>query len=148
MPEKNYSVHFVFDASPGEVFDAVTNVRGWWSENLQGSSRDLHDEFIYRYKDMHVSRQRLVEVVPGKRVVWLVTEATLTFVKDQHEWVNTRVVFDISREGDKTRLVFTHEGLTPSCECYDACFGGWNHYTASLEKLIRTKQGNPDRKPA
>jgi hypothetical protein len=73
---------------------------------------------------------------------WLVTEANLSFAENPAEWVDTRVVFDIAKEGSKTRLRFTHVGLAPECDCYDACHEGWTFYVQrSLRSLILTGKG-------
>ena len=34
METKGYSTSFTVDQSPEEVFNAINNVRGWWSEGL------------------------------------------------------------------------------------------------------------------
>ncbi|HLX22534.1 MAG TPA: SRPBCC domain-containing protein [Usitatibacter sp.] len=145
MKNGSFSTSFAVTQSPEEVFGAVTNVRGWWSKSLKGKSANLGDEFTFRYQDIHESRQRLVEVVPDKRVVWLVLDASLNFVKDKHEWKGTKVVFDIAKKGRKTELTFTHEGLVPSFECFEACSGGWDYYIdTSLKNLITTGKGQPE----
>jgi len=69
----------------------------------------------------------LLEVIPDKKVVWLVTDSKLNWIeKDKYEWTNTRMVFEITTKGDKTVLHFTHEGLVPEKECYVMCEQGWN----------------------
>ena len=140
--EQNLTMSFVVDQWPEEVFDAVTNVRDWWTGEIKGKSAKVGDEFTFRYEDIHTSRQRVVEAVPGKRIVWLVTEANLTFADNPAEWVGTRIVFDIAKKGMKTELRFTHEGLVPSCDCYGACNEGWTFYIeGSLRKLITAGKG-------
>src|ERR1022692_1654927 len=54
------------------------------------------------------STQQVTEFVPGKKVVWHVTDAELTFVKDKTEWIGTDIVFEIARKDGKTELRFTH----------------------------------------
>ena len=50
-----------------------------------------------------------------------------TLEKDKHEWTNTKLIFELAAEGDKTVLRFTHEGLVPGKECYKTCaHKGWN----------------------
>lgn len=132
--------------SPKEVFDAVTDVRGWWSAHLVGNSAKKNDVFEFRYEDMHYSKQKLIEVIPNKKVVWQVMDSTLTFLKkDQNEWNGTKISFEISQNGKKTELRFTHHGLLPEIECFKACSDGWSHYIKnSLLKLINTGKGKPD----
>lgn len=141
---QSFATSFLVDQSPGEVFDAVNDVRGWWSTSLVGKSAKLGDVFTFRYEDIHESRQELVEVVPGKRVVWLILDASLNFTEDKDEWKGTRVIFDISKKGGKTELRFTHEGLVPAFQCFDACSEGWGFFIdVSLKKLIATGKGEP-----
>lgn len=145
MNKSDFKVTLSVDKAPSEVFKAINNVRGWWSSSLEGSSEKLDDEFTYRYKDLHYSKQRLIEVVPNKKVSWLVTDSTLTFVKKKNEWDGTIVSFEIAENKGKTEVVFTHHGLSSSVECFEACSGGWNHYLRqSLVPLINLGQGNPD----
>ena len=148
MKQQDYTTSIIVDQPPVEVFRAISNVRGWWSEGVEGDTENLHDEFVYRHKDMHYSKQRLVEVVPGKKLVWLVTDSKLSFIKgNQSEWTGTKVSFDIVPKGNKTEILFTHNGLVPDIECFTACSRGWNYYLYnSLAKLITTGKGEPDQK--
>jgi hypothetical protein len=147
MKASNFSIALTVDQTSTEVFEAVNNVRSWWTENLKGSAQKINDEFEVRFGDVHFSRQKLVEVIPGKRVVWLVTDSKLSFVKAQDEWTNTRIVFDITETNGKTQLAFTHEGLVSEVECYDACSDAWSGYIKkSLYKLITTGSGRPEPK--
>ncbi|HEX8032723.1 MAG TPA: SRPBCC domain-containing protein [Ktedonobacterales bacterium] len=142
----NFTTTLVVDQTPREVFNAVTNVRGWWSKDVEGSADKLNDEFIFQVKDVHYCKIRLVEVIPNKKVVWLVTDSYLNFVKDKGEWTGTKVRFEISQQENKTQLLFTHEGLVPEVECYDACSPAWTSYVQdSLLSLITTGKGHPNK---
>ncbi len=142
MEGKDFTTTILVDQSPEEVFNAINNVRGWWQGAIKGSTDNLNDEFTYRMNDIHFSKQKLVEVIPGKRVVWLVTESKINFVADKEEWVNTKIVFDITREDAKTKLTFTHHGLVPAIECYGGCSGAWGQLIEkSLLSLITTGKG-------
>src|ERR1700674_4340681 len=111
MKDQNYTTTFSVDQAPNVVFDAVTNVRGWWSEEIEGSTDELNGEFTYHHKDMHRCKMRLTEVVPGKKVVWLCLDNYFNFTEDKTEWKGTKVIFDIAKKGDRTELRFTHQGL-------------------------------------
>ncbi len=124
MSEQNFTVAFSVDHTPEEVFDAINNVRGWWSGEIIGDTDKLGAEFTYRVPDAHRSKQKITEFVPGKRVVWHVLDADLRFVQDRDEWKGTDIVFEIAKKGDKTELRFTHRGLATAYECYKECSKG------------------------
>lgn len=147
MNNKDYTATLLVDQSPKEAFDAINNVSGWWTENLDGSSKKLNDEFTVRFDDVHMSTQKLVEVIPDKKVVWLVVDSQLNFVKDRHEWTNTRISFEIAEKDGKTDIHFTHIGLTPGVECYRGCTNAWDGYIkGNLFRLLTEGKGNPELK--
>ncbi len=147
MRTKDYTSSFTVNQSPEEVFDAINNVRGWWSEEIEGDTDRLGAEFRFHHKDLHRSMQKIPKLVPGKKVVWHVVDGQIDFVKDKTEWDGTDIVFDITRKGDKTELRFTHVGLVPTIECYGGCSGAWDFYVnESLQSLIATGKGDPARK--
>ena len=127
MKNEGYTVTIAISNTPAEVFNCIGNVSKWWSKDFEGSSAKLNDEFVIFHPGAHYSKQKLVEVIPNNRVVWLVTESKLDWLeKNKSEWTNTKMVFKITTEGDKTVLHFTHEGLVPELECYYRCGQGWN----------------------
>lgn len=138
----NFTTIILVDQTPQEVFKAVNNVGAWWQGEVKGPSSTLNDEFEYRMKDIHYSKQRLVEVVPDQKVEWLVTESNLTFTKKTDEWTGTKITFEISKADDQTQLQFTHVGLTPEFECYGGCSNAWSKLiNESLFSLITTGTG-------
>jgi len=147
MTLQDYSTTILVDQTAAEVFNAVNNVRGWWSEEVEGGTEKLNDVFLYHYKDVHIARMKLVEVIPNKKVVWQVLDNHFSFTKDKSEWVNTKIIFDITEKDGKTQLRFTHEGLVPEYECYQVCFDAWTSYIqGSLKNLITTGKGKPNGK--
>lgn len=133
MKTSDFTLTLTTEQTPREVFKAIINVRDWWSgyysEKIEGGMEKLNDEFSFRAGgDVHYSKQKLVEVLPDKKVVWLVTESELSFLEKKNEWTGTKVIFEISKKNGKTQLVFTHEGLTPEIECYDTCAPTWSLY--------------------
>ncbi len=147
MKKEDFQIHITVDATPHEVFKNINRVSKWWTEDLEGSSHNLNDEFTVRFGDVHFSRQKLVEVIPDKKVVWLVTDSRLNFINDKDEWTNTKIVFELSTLDNKTQMLFTHVGLVPGVECYDACSTAWPQYIGeSLMNLITSGKGQPSAK--
>lgn len=145
MKNQNYSTSFTVDQSPEEVFRAINNVRGWWSGQIQGDTDKLGAEFTYRYKDVHRSKQKITEFIPGKKVAWHILDGHLSFVKDKSEWNDTEIVFDISQREGKTEVRFTHVGLVPQYECYGSCSNAWGTLiNGNLRKLITTGKAQPN----
>jgi len=147
MEKQDYNASITVDATAQEAFKCINNVTKWWTENLEGRSQELNDEFTVRFGDVHYSRQQLVEVIPDEKVVWLVTDSNLNWIKDKHEWTNTKISFEIAEKDGKTQVHFTHLGLIPEVECFDACSDAWNQYIQqSLLSLITTGKGQPSLK--
>jgi hypothetical protein len=139
MKKQDFTTTIVVDQTPNEIFNAINNPKAWWSGEITGNTDKLNDEFTYRYKEFHISKQRIIEMIPDEKVVWLVTESQLNFVEDKREWNGTKISFEISPQGDKTQLRFTHLGLIPEVECFDSCSNAWSELIQQgLFSLITT----------
>ena len=144
MKNTDYTIVLNVSATPEKAFQSINNVTEWWTENLIGNSKKLKDEFTVTFGDIHVSTQRLIEFIPNKKVVWLVSDSKLNFTKNPNEWDGTKVQFEIGHENGKTQVIFTHIGLAPNIECYDACSNAWAEYIQqSLFQLIEKGKGKP-----
>lgn len=147
MENKDFTANFLVNQNQTTAFNAIKNFRAWWSEEIDGNTDQLNEEFFYHYKDIHLCKIKLIEEVPDKRLVYQVLENEFNFIDDKTEWVNTKLIFDISKEGNQTKVTFTHEGLVPEYECYEVCNDAWTGYiTNSLFKLITTGKGEPNPK--
>ncbi len=145
MDNQDFTSTILVDQSPKEVFNAINNVRGWWSEEIEGSTDKLNDEFTYHFLDVHRCKMRIIESIPAKKVEWLVLDNYFSFTKDKSEWIGTKIIFEINKQDHKTQLRFTHQGLVPEYECYDACVNGWTQYIQhSLLSLITIGKGQPN----
>jgi hypothetical protein len=144
MEKSNYHISLIVNARAADVFRQINNVAAWWTDDLKGHTQKLHDEFTVQFGDVHVSTQKIVEFIPGKRVTWLVTHSKLNFIKDKQEWNNTEIRFDLDEKDGKTQIDFTHIGLVPNVECYESCVGGWDYYLkGSLYQLLTKGVGTP-----
>ena len=143
----NYTTTIVVDNSPEEVFKAINNVRGWWSEEIEGNTDCLNSEWNYHYQEVHVCKMKIIELIQNQKIVWEVLENYFSFTKDKEEWKGNKIVFEITEKGSQTNLQFTQIGLTPENECYDICENAWNTYIQkSLHSLITTGVGEPNGK--
>ena len=139
MAAPDFATTIAVDQTPNEVFEAVINPGKWWSGEFEGDTKNLNSEFTYRYKEFHYSKQKVTELVPDQKVVWLVTESRLNFLEDKEEWTGTKIIFEITRKAGKTELKFTHAGLQPEVECYNDCSTAWTQLIRqSLYQLITT----------
>jgi Activator of Hsp90 ATPase homolog 1-like protein len=145
MKNQDYTESITVPVGAHEAFQAINSVSKWWTGDLKGNSQKMNDEFTVQFGEVHKSTQKLVEVIPDKKVVWLVTASNLNFIKDKQEWNGTMISFEITSLGKKkTQIIFTHHGLAPQVECYDACSNAWGQYIqGSLFKLITEGTGMP-----
>jgi hypothetical protein len=147
MNTSDFTTSITVGQSPAEIFDAVNNPRGWWSEEIEGPTDQLNAEFNYHYEDAHRCKMKITEFIPDQRVVWLVLENDFKFTKDKREWTGNKIIFDIRQTGDKTQLQFTQVGLVPEYECFEICEKAWTQYVQqSLRSLITTGKGQPNGK--
>ncbi len=145
MPGSNFTSSFTVSQSPLEAFEAITNVCGWWSGEVDGRTDAAGEEFTYRYGDVHYSKQRITELDPGVSVSWHVLDSYLDFVADHDEWTGTDIRFDISGGDGGTEVRFTHVGLVPEDQCFEGCSSAWSFYiNKSLQSLITTGSGQPN----
>jgi Activator of Hsp90 ATPase homolog 1-like protein len=145
MSTHDYTTSFTVEQAPAEAFAAITDVRGWWGEDIDGATDKLGDEFTYRYRDIHYSTQKITELVADQKIVWRVQDSYLSFAKDTSEWNATEIVFEVAAEQGKTVVRFTHKGLAPEIECFEVCSNAWSFYVnTSLRSLIATGKDQPN----
>lgn len=143
MEKKNYHKSIKVNASAEEAMTKISQVNKWWAKKVKGKTENPDDKFTVDFGDTFVDFQ-ITEVIPGKKVVWKVTNCNLHWIKNKKEWNNTEVVFELSGKKDQTHISFTHIGLVPGFESYENCEEGWNeHVGESLVKFINEGKGMP-----
>ena len=106
----NYSTTIEVTRPASDVFNHIANnVAEFWPEEFEGECSKLNDEFIFRTGDSHYSKNKVVEFVPGKKLVWLVTESLRK--TDGFDWTGTKMIFELIPKGDNTLLKFTYDGV-------------------------------------
>jgi regulatory protein YycH of two-component signal transduction system YycFG len=145
MTDRNYTTTFTVNEDPNAVFAAINNVRGWWSEDIEGYTTNAGDVWYYSAPDLHRCTLKVIDSVPGNKIAWRVLDNSFTFIEDKAEWIGTTMLFDIERIGTQTKVKFTHDGLVPDYECYDVCHDAWGTYiNGSLKDLITSGKGQPN----
>jgi len=139
---ENFSYRFESSKPPEIIFETLLDPKKWWygvfEETITGKSKNVNDVFTFLAGGgVHRTTQKMVELIPNKKIAWLVTASNLSFLEKPDEWLNTRFYFELSGSGNKTKITFTHEGLQPEIECYDACSSGWMQYLKRLEQKLR-----------
>jgi hypothetical protein len=104
-----HTVAIGLEKSPDEVFDHLIQLKKWWPEDFEGEDLKLNSAFVLRTGDSHYSKSKVIELVPGKKLVWLTMESIRT--TDHFDWTGTKMIFEVSLQGDHTLLKFTYDGV-------------------------------------
>jgi uncharacterized protein YndB with AHSA1/START domain len=142
METSDFKSNFSAKISAAEAIKKISNVPEWWGITFTGSAEKRNDKFMVRMGGDSFFNFTVTELVPGKRIVWLVTDCNMPWYSDKKEWAGTRLIFDLHEQNGSTELKFTHEGLTPDVECYKDCEPGWTHWIqTSLYSLFTAGKG-------
>ena len=144
MKQQDYHNSITVPLSANSAFENIINVAGWWTASFKGSAQKVNDTFSVNFGKTYVNF-KVIETVPGKKAVWLVTDCYLDWINNKTEWKNTKIVWEMSSKVNETKIDMTHLGLLPEVECYNDCNKGWNFYIEkSLFKLLTENKGLPD----
>lgn len=111
---KNFTYNFSTEKPQNEVFKFLLDATNWWvgfhEEIITGNSQEVGGEFsFFAGGGMHITKQKLVELILDKKIVWLVTESNLSFLNHTEEWKGTKLIFEIQKGLDgETKIKFTH----------------------------------------
>ena len=128
--------------NPADAIKKIGNIPDWWGVTFSGDSKKQGDQFIVKMGGDSFFNFTVEELIPGQRVVWLVTDCYMPWYSDKKEWANTKLIFDLTENDGLTTVNFIHEGLTPDVECYKDCNLGWTHWIQkSLFSYLTTGKG-------
>lgn len=148
MENKNYHRSILVNVTPEKAIAMISQVNQWWKNDFSGNAGQLDGRFKVPFGE-HNGEASFVdfvvsEFVPGKKITWTVTDCNLPWFKDKKEWNNTSLEFLVTTENEHTKIDFTHKGLVPGIECYEACEKGWDgHITNGLATFINEGKGIP-----
>ncbi|TDW97392.1 SRPBCC family protein [Dinghuibacter silviterrae] len=128
MSNNNFKSSISAEVTAVEAIGKISNIPEWWGVTVTGHTEKQNDTFVVKMTADSFFNFTVAELIPGSRLVWLVTDCYMPWYSDKTEWTNTRLIFDLHEQNGVTALTFTHEGLTPDVECYKDCEPGWTHW--------------------
>jgi uncharacterized protein YndB with AHSA1/START domain len=130
-------------SSQDEVYKALATregVAGWWTNNTQGESKIggvLKFTFSADGSEIGGVEMKVLDLQPGKGVQWQV-------VGGPEEWIDTKISFDLKREGDYVIVLFKHRGWKEPVEFMYHCSTKWATFLMSLKSLVEAGKGTPN----
>jgi len=125
-------------SSPAAVYEALTaldRLAGWWTTDTKGGGDRVGDVIAFRF-DAGAVDMKVVELTPGKRVLWVV-------VRGPSEWIGTKIHWDLAQECDYVAIRFKHEGWREPSDFMHHCSTKWATFLMSLKALVETGKGAP-----
>jgi hypothetical protein len=142
MEDNNFNAGISINISATEAIKKISNVPEWWGVTFTGNAENKNDEFVIKMGGESFFNITVAELIPGKKIIWNISDCYMPWYADKKEWADTRLIFDLTEDGNNTALMFTHEGLTPDIECYNDCAPGWTHWIkTSLFSYLTTGKG-------
>ncbi len=143
--DTNLRIERVIDASPEAVYRAWTTpelMEQWYQDTPETvATVTAHElkvggkfriEFGTRNTPLWIETGEYLELDPPHRLV--VAETLQNPAEPGIGWVGTRVTVELLAEGDKTRLVLTHEGL--DAEQREGAGSGWPGFIERVALLV------------
>lgn len=143
---ESYKTTIKFNVKADRVFDALINkIPFWWTELFEGLSDQKGNRFTIRFGDNIYKTMLVEEIFPNTRIVWRVEDARIGIseLKNQTEWINTIIVWQITPHENFSELVLHHIGLNKEIECYDICVNGWQQFLNSFRSYVEFGKGYP-----
>lgn len=145
MNVKSYSKAIKVQATPNAIFRAITEqFDKWWTVH-SNKATTIGDTLTVRFGENTIKEFLVTELKENKVLKWEVIRAFIDIpqLSKKDEWVGTSIEWRINALGKVNEIEFTHEGLVPEFECYEACEGGWNYFLESLRQFLNEGKGTP-----
>ncbi|RAJ00425.1 activator of Hsp90 ATPase-like protein [Chitinophaga skermanii] len=144
MQFTHYAYDFEVNQPIEAVFNKINDVAAWWSTQLEGESKQLHDHFTVRFGETFYTI-RVTTFHPYDKITWTVANSHMDGFEEADEWNGTRIHYRLHPTPTGTLVHMEHEGLIPGgVACFDICEKGWNFYLKeSLVPYLSDKAGLP-----
>ena len=149
MSNISYSKEILVSANPEAVYNAITKqIDKWWTTSST-EALEVGDILTVRFGETTFKIMSVINAIPNQILEWNIKEANIDHedFSKKDEWVGTEIKWEIEKTTEGSKIIFTHEGLVPTFECYDACQGGWNYFLGSLKDFLNTGKGTPHETP-
>lgn len=142
----NYNQIVEISANQEKIFKAITqSIEKWWGPTDLPVTK-IGDEFTTRF-DETFWKFKIIEFQKFDKITWECIDAKHIhsgYENIEKEWIGTSVHWSIESLGLTSKIIFTHTGLTPELNCYDACKPAWDMFiTKSLKSFVETGIGMP-----
>lgn len=148
MTKQNYQKTITVSASPEDVYRALTTgFEHWWTAPDK-PIRQEGDISKFSFSDRHGHWTFKATQLSPERIEMICIDARHVHAgqppKIETEWFDTRIIWQIAPQSDKTTIHFEHDGLTPNLHCYAICGAGWDlFFVDSLKSYLDTGLGKP-----
>ena len=125
-------------SSLDDAYKALATREGlasWWTNDTRGES-EVDGVLEFRFGERGGFDMKVLELTPGKRVLWKVVDGP-------KEWIGTKISWDLRKEGERSIVMFKHEGWREPVEFMHHCSTKWAVFLMSLKSLVENGRGAP-----
>jgi len=119
-----------------KVYEALTTQEGLgtvWTSELS-VSQTIGEILEFQFGSDDLTKMRLVELVPNKRIAW-------ECVDSDPEWVGTSIVFDLSEKNGRTSITLGQLNWREVTPFYRSCNYNWAIFLYSLQLYVEEGKG-------
>lgn len=116
--------------------DNPEGIAGWWSDSVKGAASKRGDRFEVRFPSTDVAFELAVTDVSPERIEWHIAE-------NPPWWRGTTVRFDLTEEGEGTRLQFSHRDFDPDNPVIPVITPAWMQFLFNLKAVAESGKPNP-----
>ena len=81
METKDFNSSISAKISPGDAIKKISKVPDWWGVTFTGNAEKQDDTFIVKMGGDSFFNFTVTELIPGKKIVWLVTDCNMPWCR-------------------------------------------------------------------